>query len=344
MSADDPLAMIDEIMQNDHTVDDLQRVKALIQMAVESRIPGSLDALDDLAELHPDVFDPAFCAGLEQRGFELGLDDALARRVYDPTVMGEEGQRELFEKVLETAERYGGMALSLAAAMYMDGLGTERDPAKAMEYARRAKAAGNAGADSIIAELLLSGEAGEKDPAEAVSILTDLALDGDATAMYDLGRALIAGTEVERDESKGLDYLLSASEAGYVPAVVMCLDLKRSGTPMDLDPVKRLDELAREGQSEAAIHLAQLYVEDDEYNSDTAKAEEYLRMGAEAGSFGCIEELVYRIADDTVKEEYEGELYDLIRFGVAIGDEDLNDLLAQIEEDRKKAADVPSDD
>ncbi len=344
MTAGDPLEMIDEIMSSDHTEQDLLKVRGLVEMAVESRLTGCLDALDDLAEISPEVFDDAFCARMEERAFELGVDDALARRIYASAAMGEAAQAELFTKVKEVADRYGGMALSLVAAMYMDGLGTPRDPAKAYEYATRSKEAGNSGADSIIAELKLSGEAGGKDVEGAVSMLLDLALSGDATAQYDLGRIYLDGVHAERDEGKGIDYLIQSAELGYAPAAMMLLDLRKSGTDVGCDPVAMLDSMARNGDVEAAANLAQLYIEDPEYCGDTAKAEVYIRMGAELGHVGCVEELVYRIADDTAKEEYEGELYDLIRYGVACGDEDLRELLEQIEEDRKKAGDVPTDD
>lgn len=338
MTANNPLELIEEILGTEYSANDAQRIKELIEMAVESRIPGALDIMEDLSWEFPLVFDLDFCERMEERAFELGNDDALCYRFSDLRT----DPRELFLKVQETADRYGGIAIEFLAIMYLNGMGTEHDSVKAMEYAMRAKENGMSSADTVIGILLLRGSEEVRDVERGISMLTDLAFDGDAEAAFELAHAYYYGEPVPKDIPKALDFAACSAQDGFLEAIDLCCDMIADGYDVGCDPVGMLEEVLKEGDSMAVPLLAKVYSWNPVF-ADMVKAAKYLRLGSDLGLEACLMELTYRIAADEIEEEYEGEFEDLVMFGAELGIPEFERITQMLEEERTME-DVHTDD
>ena len=118
-------------------------------------------------------------------------------------------------------------ALSLFR-IYADGLLTERDPGKAMEWLTRAAELDPVGAAEQLAEQYLTGVNVEADPARAAELFRKAARAGGRNAALALGRAAIADTGMPISSAEARWWLQRASEADVRTAAVelSTLDLK----------------------------------------------------------------------------------------------------------------------
>lgn len=96
--------------------------------------------------------------------------------------------------------------------MYKNGLGTQKDMIKAIEYFKRSAELNNTNAKRTIALEYLSGKHLEQDIEKGLEMLTECADRGDIMSCYKLGKIYFKGEIVYKDLNTAEKYFLKASE------------------------------------------------------------------------------------------------------------------------------------
>ena len=96
--------------------------------------------------------------------------------------------------------------------MYKNGLGTQKDMIKAIEYFKRSAELNNTNAKRTLALEYLSGEYLELDIEKGLEMLTECADSGDTLSCYKLGKIYFKGEIVYKDLNMAEKYLLKAAE------------------------------------------------------------------------------------------------------------------------------------
>ena len=109
-------------------------------------------------------------------------------------------------------------AKSLLGWLYAQGVGKERDIARALALYKEAAAAGDLAARNNLGELYETGRGVKQDARRAVDLYREAAAEGFAPALFNLGRAYAAGIGVEFDAAEARRWLRQALEAGIRPA------------------------------------------------------------------------------------------------------------------------------
>ncbi|MGE0873779.1 MAG: tetratricopeptide repeat protein [Burkholderiales bacterium] len=107
---------------------------------------------------------------------------------------------------------------SLLGWLYAQGVGKERDFARALALYREAAAAGDLAARNNLGELYETGRGVAQDGRRAVELYREAAAEGFAPALFNLGRAYAAGVGVAHDAAEARRWLRQALEAGIRPA------------------------------------------------------------------------------------------------------------------------------
>lgn len=98
--------------------------------------------------------------------------------------------------------------------LYDNGVGVERDLARAAEWYRRAAEAGDRTAQSYLGEMYARGHGVETDYAEAVEWYRKAALQRDGLAAYNLGILYASGRGVPVDDIYAYAWLSVAEASG----------------------------------------------------------------------------------------------------------------------------------
>lgn len=96
--------------------------------------------------------------------------------------------------------------------MYKNGLGTQKDMLKAIEYFKHSAELNNTNAKRTIALEYLSGKHLEQDIEKGLEMLTECADRGDIMSCYKLGKIYFKGEIVYKDLNTAEKYFLKASE------------------------------------------------------------------------------------------------------------------------------------
>lgn len=96
--------------------------------------------------------------------------------------------------------------------MYKNGLGTQKDIIKAIDYFKRSAELNNTNAKRTIALEYLSGKHLEQDIEKGLEMLTECANRGDIMSCYKLGKIYFKGEIVYKDLNMAEKYFLKASE------------------------------------------------------------------------------------------------------------------------------------
>ena len=96
--------------------------------------------------------------------------------------------------------------------MYKNGLGTQKDMIKAIEYFKRSAELNNTNAKRTLALEYLSGEYLELDIEKGLEMLTECADSGDTLSCYKLGKIYFKGEIVYKDLNMAEKYFLKASQ------------------------------------------------------------------------------------------------------------------------------------
>lgn len=141
-------------------------------------------------------------------------------------------QNGQYTSALEKAEAVAekdAFSANIAGVCYRNGLGCDKDSAKAFHYFELAKdtvteAAGNYGA------MLIQGEGCSKNTETGLKYLQKAAVkERYAPACYEYGLLLLDGTDIEKNEAEGRKYLRIAAEGGISDATEILNSIQNNG-------------------------------------------------------------------------------------------------------------------
>ncbi len=192
--------------------------------------------------------------------------------------------------IIEDAANAGyGKARITLAQIYIEGVGTEKNPDVAMRWLQRAQESEPNEASYLIGAILEA----QGDQAGALNNLTKAAENKYAAAMLHLGNKFLNGSGIQQDLEKAREWFTKAQEAGNVSAKVSLGLIHEVQAANEKDKAKQTDGYKK------ALDFYKQAAEDklpDAYNKlgyfcenglglgkDEAKAAEWYQKGAEAG-------------------------------------------------------------
>lgn len=161
-----------------------------------------------------------------------------------------------------------------------------QDMPKAIDFLEKAVRLGNLNAKRFLALEYISGEHIEQDIDKGIEMLTECADGGDTLSCFMLGRIYFKGEFVNRDLSKAEKYLLMADkDSGYACYYLGRLYLEGE----KYDPDKAVEWLEKavtydDISANASYSLAKILLEDNKYH-DTQKAIKLLELSAEENNW-----------------------------------------------------------
>ena len=165
--------------------------------------------------------------------------------------------------------------------MYKNGLGTDIDMDKAINYFMRSAELNNTNAKRTLALEYLSGEYLELDIEKGLEMLTECADSGDTLSCYKLGKIYFKGEIVYKDLNMAEKYLLKAAENKNEYALYSLGKLYLEENCLDkaveyFDKAVQYDEI----KPYAAYSLAKIMLDNNPYH-DSEKALSLLESSAE---------------------------------------------------------------
>jgi uncharacterized protein len=125
--------------------------------------------------------------------------------------MEQRRNREMFEHALKKAERGDRVAAFHVGSLYRDGIGTARDPEKALSWY---ELGGPHGGWAMIGEMYDRGDGVPRDPERAASYYRRAAETGEPVSMYRFGCVHAEGRVAAPDGVEGYMWLLLAQKVG----------------------------------------------------------------------------------------------------------------------------------
>ena len=166
--------------------------------------------------------------------------------------------------------------------MYKNGLGTQKDMIRAIEYFKRSAEMNNTNAKRTLALEYLSGEYLELDIEKGLEMLTECADSGDTLSCYKLGKIYFKGEIVYKDLNMAEKYFLKASqkENRYALYSLGTLYLEKEKYSLHkaveyFDKAVQYDEI----KPYAAYSLAKIMLDNNPYH-DSEKAVSILESAA----------------------------------------------------------------
>ena len=166
--------------------------------------------------------------------------------------------------------------------MYKNGLGTQKDMIRAIEYFKRSAEMNNTNAKRTLALEYLSGEYLELDIEKGLEMLTESADSGDTLSCYKLGKIYFKGEIVYKDLNMAEKYFLKASqkENRYALYSLGTLYLEKEKYSLHkaveyFDKAVQYDEI----KPYAAYSLAKIMLDNNPYH-DSEKAVSILELAA----------------------------------------------------------------
>ena len=166
--------------------------------------------------------------------------------------------------------------------MYKNGLGTQKDMIRAIEYFKRSAEMNNTNAKRTLALEYLSGEYLELDIEKGLEMLTECADSGDTLSCYKLGKIYFKGEIVYKDLNMAEKYFLKASqkENRYALYSLGTLYLEKEKYSLHkaveyFDKAVQYDEI----KPYAAYSLAKIMLDNNPYH-DSEKAVSILELAA----------------------------------------------------------------
>ena len=299
-------------------------------------------------------------------GESVAKDDAEAQNYYAQALAG-------FLK-LEANDQADDNLFYKLGRMYMHGLGTDKDIAKALDYFKRsselnnknalyeygkalllgenteqdipqgldmiqkAVALGNANGKRFLALEYISGEHIEQDIDKGIEMLTELADNGDSFSAYKLGKIYLSGEIVFKDLVRAEKYLRQASDDNNEFAMYSLAKLYLSDEKKDLSKaVALLENVCNNEKLKpfAAYTYAKILLEDNEFH-DTPKAIKLLEETADDNSWcSFLLGKLYLFGNDDTERD-KGEAIKWLTKSAEAGNEYAEALL-QHSEDYEKA-------
>ncbi len=166
--------------------------------------------------------------------------------------------------------------------MYKNGLGTQKDMLKAIDYFKRSAELNNTNAKRTIALEYLSGKHLEQDIEKGLEMLTECADRGDTLSCYKLGKIYFKGEIVYKDLNTAEKYFLKASEKENQYALYSLGTLYLEKEKYNIDKAVKYFEKAlqyEEIKPYSEYSLAKIMLDNNSYH-DSEKAVSLLESSA----------------------------------------------------------------
>ena len=269
-------------------------------------------------------------AQMYANGESVSKDESEADNYYKQALSG-------FQK-LEADEQADDNLFYKMGRMFKQGLGTEVDMAKAIDYFKRAADLGNRNARRTMAFEYISGENIEQDIDHGIDMLTELANNGDTMSAYKLGKIYMSGNAVFTDLEKAEKYLQQAAEDNNEYALYAIAKLYLFDEKKDLaQAVKWLEKACEHDTIKpyAAYAYAKILLDDNEFH-DTGNAIRLLEETANDNNW-CAYLLgkLYLFGNDNLEKDKEIAVEWLIK--AAEGGNEYAEVLLQHTEDYERS-------
>lgn len=239
--------------------------------------------------LHPgfEPFDFDFDREIEKNlTYELTLY-ALIPEGFDAADARRRQERE-FKELLRAAEAGDAGAQYETGNCCMQGRGTAKNSAKAVEWFRASAGQGCAQGQRAYGECWYNGQGLMADQAEGLKWIIKAAEQGDAEAQYDMGCVNFERDHetIEHEYSHAFEWFSKAAEQGHAKAqnsLGLCYESGR-GVKRDYSlAVKWYASAAKQGSNQAHYNLGMCYYQGKGVPTDYSEAIRLLRVAAESG-------------------------------------------------------------
>lgn len=208
---------------------------------------------------------------------------------------------------LENKDRADDNLFYKIGMMYKNGLGTEKDIAKAVDYFKRSALMDNKNGLYEYGKTLISSDYEKRDVEKGLSYLRKAIEYGNINAKRFYAMQYISGENIDQDIDTGLKMLheeADKNEAADTPSA-LCLGrlyFKNDyGIPLDIDKAEYYAIRAEKGGNEAAWYLlGKIYSDSNSNKYDIEKAITYFKKSAKCGDPNAQYQLgkIYLSADD----------------------------------------------
>ncbi len=177
-------------------------------------------------------------------------------------------------------------AMTLIGVIYENGLGFNKDAAKAVEWYTLGAENGDHNSMVALALLKLEGSGTPKDPKGAADLFEQAAAKGDPIAMYNVGLLELQGSVRPYDVKAATANFRKAADAGYADAqYALAMSLRQSNTPEDRKEATRLLGLAtNQHHPDAAVEYAIAVFNGDGTEKDESRAAKLFLRAALKGN------------------------------------------------------------
>ncbi|HKM09073.1 MAG TPA: tetratricopeptide repeat protein [Candidatus Methanomethylophilaceae archaeon] len=170
------------------------------------------------------------------------------------------GRKMSLWKLKRLAKSGDGEASFEVGACYLNGISTEIDIDKAVEFFKMGAEQGNAGAAMTLGDMLecgyINGKGYRIADHDAAFVLFNIASDGGlAAGMHRMGCMYKDGRGAPQNSEKALALMIDAAERGWNPAQMDLYYMYRDGrgTEVDMDKAMEYLRMAAENNNEEAI-------------------------------------------------------------------------------------------
>lgn len=227
---------------------------------------------------------------------------------------GEPLIREAVAGLEALAAKGDAEALDLLGECYLRGLGTAKDPAKALTLFERAAAAGEAEALNSLGDLYYEGDGVPKDLAKAADLYRRAAEAGSGFGQSNYGYVLDRGQGVKADAAGARKWYRMSAERGAPNAQRNLALLLLEGDPSQAttrEAVGWFMRAADQNNAGALLDLAHLYAEGKRVAKDMARAKELASRSAQLGHEPAKQWLVKLAVREKCEPTAETKLFDV---------------------------------
>lgn len=205
--------------------------------------------------------------------------------IYLSGVLGAPNFKKAIDLLNQAAEAsYVDSFVSLGY-VYLNGLGVNKDPAKSLEFFKKAADEGSIEGKFRYAELVIKTS---KDPEQlrtALLYVQDTGKAGYPPALHAIGGMLAGGVFIQKDVAKSIEYYQMAASAGYVDSAMALAEIYLNGYEVERDIGKSEKWYAKSAElGSANAYYALGFISTNKKNptiEDIAKGYKYFSMAAD---------------------------------------------------------------
>ena len=194
--------------------------------------------------------------------------------------------KEVFERLLQLAEKNDREAQNLLGYFFGNGFGTDKDLDKSFIYFKKSADQGDINSLTNIAKLYLMGEGVDQNKQKGVELLQQAANKMDYDAIRTLGMMYYYGMDIQQDYQKAYELLYKCADLGdpEVQAMIAQMYLKGEGVKEDINKAVTWYEKSSEKDfPPALVNLGVMYANGEGVKKDFKKAFELYSRAAEKG-------------------------------------------------------------